>query len=47
LIPKGLPSMFVFHDGIFYYRVDAIRGSCAMVVRVENKDDATVFLFVA
>jgi hypothetical protein len=31
----------------FIYRVDAIRGGYAMVVRVDDKDDATVFQFVA
>ncbi|KAL5043375.1 hypothetical protein BDW71DRAFT_188212 [Aspergillus fruticulosus] len=46
LVPKGLPSMFVFHDGFFYYDVEAIKGSYAMVGRVEDIDEATVFQFV-
>lgn len=47
LVPTGLPSMFVFYDGVYYYQVSALKGSFATVVRVESMDAATVFQFVA
>lgn len=46
LVPKGLPTMFVLYDGLCYYRVDALKGSFATVVRVHDIDDATLFQFV-
>lgn len=47
LVPKGLPSMFALSDGIFYYRVNVLKGSYAEVERVEDIDDASPFQFVA
>ncbi|KAJ5796245.1 uncharacterized protein N7518_004785 [Penicillium psychrosexuale] len=47
LIPKGLPSMFVLNDGLFYYKVDVLKGSYSEVKRVEDIDDASFFQFVA
>lgn len=41
LVPKGLPSMFVLYDGLFYYKV------AERIVRVEDIDDASLFQFVA
>lgn len=40
LVPMGLPSMFVFYDGLFYYKV------AERIVRVEGIDDASIFQFV-
>ncbi|KAJ5767047.1 uncharacterized protein N7511_004663 [Penicillium nucicola] len=47
LIPRGLPSMFVFFDSIYYYHLDALRGSYAELVRVERIEDASLFQFVS
>jgi len=47
LVPRGLPSMFVFYDGVFYYYFDALRGSYAELKRVERVEDASLFQFVA
>lgn len=47
LVPKGLPSMFALSDGIFYYRVNVLKGSYAEVERVEDIDSASPFQFVA
>ncbi|KAK4860887.1 hypothetical protein LT330_004618 [Penicillium expansum] len=47
LVPKGLPSMFALNDGIFYYKVNVLKGSYAEVERVEDIEDATPFQFVA
>ncbi|KAJ6094078.1 hypothetical protein N7467_002923 [Penicillium canescens] len=46
LVPRGLPSMFVFYDGVFYYHFDAIKGSYAELERVERIEDASLFQFV-
>lgn len=46
LVPRGLPSMFVFYDGVFYYYFDAIKGSYAELERVERIEDASLFQFV-
>ena len=46
LVPRGLPSMFVFYDGVFYYHFDAIKGSYAELARVERIEDASLFQFV-
>jgi hypothetical protein len=37
LVPKGLPSMFVLYDGLFYYKV------AERIVRVDDIDDASLF----
>ncbi|CAI7630549.1 unnamed protein product [Penicillium palitans] len=47
LVPNGLPSMFALSDGIFYYKVNVLKGSYAEVARVEDIDDASPFQFVA
>lgn len=47
LVPRGLPTMFVLYDGLFYYTVDALKASYASVRRVEDIDEATLFQFVA
>lgn len=46
LVPRGLPSMFVFYDGVFYYYFDDIKGSYAELRRVEHIEDASLFQFV-
>lgn len=46
LVPRGLPSMFALYDGIFYYRVDVVKGSYAELDRVERIEDASLFQFV-
>ncbi|CAI7587436.1 unnamed protein product [Penicillium pancosmium] len=38
--PKGLTSMFVLYDGLFYYKV------AERIVRVDDIDDASIFQFV-
>lgn len=40
LVPRGLPSMFVLYDGLFYYKV------AERIIRVEKIDDASLFQFV-
>ncbi|KAJ5481630.1 hypothetical protein N7475_000442 [Penicillium sp. IBT 31633x] len=47
LVPRGLPSMFVLNDGLFYYRVNVLKGSYAEVQRVEDINNASLFQFVA
>lgn len=46
LVPRGLTTMFVLYDGLCYYGVDALKGSFATVVRVQDIQDATLFQFV-
>lgn len=46
LVPKGLSSMFAFYDGLCYYQFNALKGSYAELMRVENIDDASCFQFV-
>ncbi|KAJ5815211.1 hypothetical protein N7474_006988 [Penicillium riverlandense] len=46
LVSRGLPSMFVFHDGVFYYYFGALNGSYAELERVERIEDASLFQFV-
>ncbi|KAJ5242235.1 uncharacterized protein N7469_000562 [Penicillium citrinum] len=40
MVPRGLPSMFVLYDGLFYYKV------AERIIRVEKIDDASLFQFV-
>ncbi|CAG7938698.1 unnamed protein product [Penicillium nalgiovense] len=47
LVPRGLSTMFVVNDGLFYYKVNVLKGSYAEVERVEDIDDASLFQFVA
>lgn len=47
LVPRGLPSMFVFYDGVFYYRFEALKASYADLRRVGRMEDASLFQFVS
>lgn len=47
LIPRGLPSMFVLHDGAYYHRVSVLKASYATTERVERIEDASLFQFVS
>lgn len=47
LVPHGLPSMFVFYDGVFYYPFDVLKASYADLRRVERIEDASLFQFVS
>jgi hypothetical protein len=46
LIPHGLPSMFVLHDGCFYYSMNVLKASYAETERVKNIEEASLFQFV-
>ncbi|RHZ48887.1 uncharacterized protein CDV56_105217 [Aspergillus thermomutatus] len=46
LIPRGLPSMFVLHDGAFYYSVNVLKASYAETKRVKHIEEASLFQFV-
>ncbi|KAF4186333.1 hypothetical protein CNMCM7927_005567 [Aspergillus lentulus] len=46
LIPHGLPSMFVLHDGAFYYRMNVLKASYAEPERVKHIEEASLFQFV-
>lgn len=46
LIPRGLPSMFVLHDGAYYYRINVLKSSYADLLRVEQIEEASLFQFV-
>jgi hypothetical protein len=39
--------MFVLNDGLFYYKVNVLKGSYAELQRVEGIDEASLFQFVA
>lgn len=47
LVPRGLPSMFVFYDSVFYYQFQALTASYAMLNRVERIEDASLFQFIS
>ncbi|PKX88744.1 uncharacterized protein P174DRAFT_446248 [Aspergillus novofumigatus IBT 16806] len=46
LIPHGLPSMFVLHDGAFYYSMNVLKASYAETERVKHIEEASLFQFV-
>ncbi|KAJ5918309.1 hypothetical protein N7454_010684 [Penicillium verhagenii] len=47
LVTRGLPSMFVFCDGVFYYQFQALTASYAALNRVQRIEDASLFQFVS
>jgi hypothetical protein len=46
MIPRGLQSMFVLYDGVFYYSVNILKASYAETKRVKHIEEASLFQFV-
>ncbi|KAF7117347.1 hypothetical protein CNMCM5793_006096 [Aspergillus hiratsukae] len=43
LIPRGLPSMCILHDGAFYYSVNVLKESYAETRGVKHIEEASLF----